>query len=125
MDISTLVPNERVIEIKHPATDADIGIKVTLVSLDDEKTKQTRRRVINKRIELEKKGKNFRADDIEENEFDLIFASMTAWEWYDAEFHGEKPAFNEANVKKVLAELPWFKRQISEAIGDEKAFFQG
>lgn len=125
MDISTLTPNERVIEIKHPATDADIGIKVTLVSLDDEKTKQTRRRVINKRIELEKKGKNFRADDIEENEFDLIFASMTGWEWYDAEFHGEKPAFNEANVKKVLTELPWFKRQIAEAIGDEKAFFQG
>ena len=125
MDISTLIPNERVIEIKHPVTDANIGIKVTVVSLDDEKTKQTRRRVINKRIELEKKGKNFRADDIEENEFDLIFASMTGWEWYDAEFHGEKPAFNEANVKKVLAELPWFKRQISEAIGDEKAFFQG
>lgn len=125
MDISTLVPNERVIEIKHPVTDANIGIKVTVVSLDDEKTKQTRRRVINKRIELEKKGKNFRADDIEENEFDLIFASMTGWEWYDAEFHGEKPAFNEANVKKVLNELPWFKRQISEAIGDEKAFFQG
>lgn len=125
MDISTLIPNERVIEIKHPVTDANIGIKVTVVSLDDEKTKQTRRRVINKRIELEKKGKNFRADDIEENEFDLIFASMTGWEWYDAEFHGEKPAFNEANVKKVLNELPWFKRQISEAIGDEKAFFQG
>lgn len=125
MDISTLIPNERVIEIKHPVTDEKVGIRVTLVSLDDEKTKQTRRRVINKRIEFEKKGKNFRADDIEENEMDLIISSMTGWEWYDADFNGEKPVFNEANVKKVLDNLPWFKRQIAEAISDEKAFFQG
>lgn len=124
MDISTLVLNDRVIEIKHPVDDSNLGIRVVLVSLDDDKTKQIRRKFINKRLELEKKGKSFRADDIEENETDLLIASMVGWEWYDADFHGEKPAFNENNARKVLTELPWFKKQISEAVSDEKAFFQ-
>lgn len=124
MDISTLTPNERIIEIKHPATDENLGIRVTIVSLDDDKTKQIRRQFINKRLELEKKGKSFRADDIEENELDLLIASMTGWDWYDAEFHGEKLEFNANNVKKVFKELPWFKKQVSEAVSDEKAFFQ-
>lgn len=125
MDISTLVPNERIIEIKHPANDEKLGIRVTIVSLNDNKTKQIRRQFINKRLELEKKGKSFKADDIEENETDLLIASMTGWDWYDAEFHGEKLDFNESNIKKVFRELPWFKDQISEAVSDEKAFFQG
>ena len=124
MDISTLTPNERIIEIKHPATDENLGIRVTIVSLDDDKTKQIRRQFINKRLELEKKGKSFRADDIEENEVDLLIASMTGWDWYDAEFHGEKLEFTTHNIKKVFRELPWFKKQVSEAVSDEKAFFQ-
>ena len=124
MDISTLTPNERIIEIKHPANDENLGIRVTIVSLNDNKTKQIRRQFINKRLELEKKGKSFKADDIEENETDLLIASMTGWDWYDAEFHGEKLEFNENNVKKVFHELPWFKDQVSEAVSDEKAFFQ-
>ena len=123
MDISTLTPNERIIEIKHPANDENLGIRVTIVSLNDNKTKQIRRQFINKRLELEKKGKSFRADDIEENEIDLLIASMTGWDWYDAEFHGEKPEFNENSIKKVFHELPWFKDQVSEAVSDEKAFF--
>ena len=125
MDISTLVPNERIIEIKHPANDEKLCIRVTIVSLNDNKTKQIRRQFINKRLELEKKGKSFKADDIEENETDLLIASMTGWDWYDAEFHVEKLDFNESNIKKVFRELPWFKDQISEAVSDEKAFFQG
>ena len=124
MDISTLTPNERIIEIKHPANEENLGIRVTIVSLNDNKTKQIRRQFINKRLELEKKGKSFKADDIEENEIDLLIASMTGWDWYDAEFHGEKLEFNENNIKKVFRELPWFKDQVSEAVSDEKAFFQ-
>lgn len=126
MDISTLKPNDRIIEIKHPVNDSEnIGIRVTIISLNDEKMKSVRRRFINKRLELEKKGKSFRADDIEDNELDLLVASITGWEWYgDVEFNGSKPEFTQANVRKVLTEFEWFKNQIAEAVGDDKAFFQ-
>lgn len=126
MDISTLIPSERIIEIKHPVKDENLGIRVNIISLNDEKMKQIRRRFINKRIELEKKGKSFRADDIESNEIDLLVACITGWDWYgeDITFNGSKPDFNEANVRNVLNTFAWFKDQVSEAVGDEKAFFQ-
>lgn len=126
MDISTLIPVERIIEIKHPVKDENLGIRVNIISLNDEKMKQIRRKFINKRIELEKKGKSFRADDIESNEIDLLVACITGWDWYgeDVTFNGSKPDFNEANVRNVLNTFGWFKDQISEAVGDEKAFFQ-
>lgn len=126
MDISTLIPVERIIEIKHPVKDENLGIRVNIISLNDEKMKQIRRKFINKRIELEKKGKSFRADDIESNEIDLLVACITGWDWYgeDITFNGSKPDFNEANVRNVLNTFGWFKDQVSEAVGDEKAFFQ-
>lgn len=126
MDISTLIPVERIIEIKHPVKDENLGIRVNIISLNDEKMKQIRRKFINKRIELEKKGKSFRADDIESNEIDLLVACITGWDWYgeDVTFNGSKPDFNEANVRNVLNTFSWFKDQVSEAVGDEKAFFQ-
>ena len=125
MDINTLVPVERIIEIKHPAKDENLGIRVTIVSMNDEKVKYIRRKFINNRIELEKKGKSFKADDIESNEIDLLLACITGWDWYgDIDFNGSKPEFNEANVKKVLNTFRWFKDQLTEAVSDEKAFFQ-
>lgn len=126
MDISSIKPAERIIEILHPGTGEKLGITVSVISLNDERLNQVRRRIQNKRIDLEKRGKTFKADDIEENEFELFVATMTGWSWEgDNTFNGEKPAFNERNVKAVLKELPWFKDQVREAIGDEKAFFIG
>lgn len=125
MDISNLKPVERIIEIVHPATGEKLGITVSVLSLNDERMAQIRRKIQNKRIELEKRNKTFKADDLEENELELLVAGITGWSW-DGEitYHDEKPVFNEKNVKSVLKELPWFKDQIMEAIGDEKAFFQ-
>ena len=126
MDISTLIPTERLIEIKHPVTEKNLGIRVSVISLNDERMKQIRRRFINKRIELEKRGKSFRADEIETNEIDLLVSCIVSWDWYgdDVTFNGSKPDFNEVNVRNVLNTFSWFKDQISEAVGDEKAFFQ-
>nr|DAU20382.1 MAG TPA: hypothetical protein [Caudoviricetes sp.] len=124
MDIAKLKPAERIIEIIHPATGENVGIRVTVISLVDERMKAVRRRFQNKKIELEKRGKTFKADDLEENATELLLNAITGWDWYDAEFNGEKPVFNEKNVKTVLNEFSWFKNQIVEAIDDEKAFFQ-
>lgn len=126
MDISTLIPTERLIEIKHPVTEKNLGIRVSIISLNDDKMKQLRRKFINKRLDLEKKGKSFKADDIESNEIDLLVGCIVSWDWYgDINFKGSKPEFNEMNVRNVLNTFSWFKEQVSEAIGDEKAFFQG
>lgn len=125
MDIAATKPVERVISIVHPVTGEDTGITVHLMSIQDERMKRVKRRIQDERMKLERRGKSFDASQQEDNILSLIFHSMTGWEWSgDVKFHGEKPAFNEVNVKKVLTELYWFQKQIDEALDDEKAFFQ-
>lgn len=125
MDLANLKPVERMIDILHPSTGEKIGVSVTVLSINDEKMATAKRRIQNKKLELDRRGKTFKADDLEENEMELLTTAITGWNWEgDVDFHGEKPAFNEKNVKAVLKELTWFKQQIMEAVGDEKAFFQ-
>lgn len=125
MDLANLKPVERIIDIVHPSTGEKIGVSVTVLSINDEKMAAAKRRIQNKKLELDRRGKTFKADDLEENEMELLTTAITGWNWEgDVDFHGEKPAFNEKNVKAVLKELTWFKQQIMEAVGDEKAFFQ-
>lgn len=126
MDVSSLVPSERLIEITHPKTGEYLGIKITLLSLMDEKMVKIKRRIADNHLALTRKGKSLKSSEIEDNENLLIFEAMTGWIWEDdANWKGEKPEFNLKNVKEILNApgFEWFKRQLAEAIEDESAFF--
>ncbi len=124
MDLNDLKPTERLVEILHPGTGEPIGIRVSIMSITDERMNKLRRKIQDERLRLETRGKNFKSDDVEENRNHLSFAAMTAWDWYgDITFDGVKPAFNQSQVSKVLTAFPWFRDQVEEAISDEKAFF--
>lgn len=125
MDISVIKSSERIIEILHPASKEPLGIRVTLMSLDDERMKKIKRSILDRRLHLEARAKHFKAEEIEDNRNALIFSAMTGWEFYgeDATFKGEKPVFNRKNVYAVFDELEWFRDQLDEEIGDTKAFF--
>ena len=113
MDICEIKPVEREIEIVHPKSGEPLGIKVTVLSLNDPKMASLKRRIINQRLDLERRGKTFKADDIEENNVSLLIAAMVDWKWEgESSFMGEKPEFNEKNIKAVF-----------EAVGDEESFF--
>lgn len=123
MDISNLSPQERIVEINHPGTGEPLGVKVTLLSLLDERMKKIKRRLTDNRLMLDQKGKKFKAADIEENENALLFEAITSWVWEgEANWKGEKPEFNRKNVYEVLRQ-EWFKNQLMEAVGDEQSFF--
>lgn len=125
MDISSLVPTERLYEVKHPKTDEPIGIIVSLVSIDDDKLKAVKRRIADKRAHLEARGKSLSGSDIDNNTNEIVFAAMTGWQWSDtAEWRGKKnPPFNKETVFDVLNTLAWFRNQLSEEIGATDRFF--
>lgn len=138
MDISGLKPGERTIEILHPATGAAIGIRVTIVSLDDDRLRQIKREITDNRMRLEQRGKPVKSEELEANTQRLLFAATKGWEWYNptgkkgdagfdeaeaATFNGEVPAYNQKNFIAVITVLPWFANQLSEAIGETQAFF--
>lgn len=134
-DIANIKPVERVVDILHPATKELLGVRVSLVSFDDERMKRVKRNITDRRLSLDAKGKNFKAEEMEDNTNSLLFSAMTGWEWYEVvddkgrvtaeqpTFNGEVPPFNRGKVIQVFTELPWFRFQIDEAIGDDQAFF--
>jgi len=124
-DISAIKPVERTVEIKHPGGGALLGIRVKLMSIDDERMQRARRKIEDRRLHLAKRNKTFTADEIDENKNFVYFTAMTGWEWYDdATFHDEIPEFNQRNVYAVFTELPWFRDQIENELGETEAFFQ-
>ena len=141
-DISAIQPSNRTVEIVHPADPAmTIGIRVSIVSINDERVKKVRRKIQDEKLRLESRGKAFKADDVESNTNELLFNAMTGWEWYNptgkpgdkgfdearqASWKGNpSPEFNRATVMSILNDPTayWIADQISEAISDEKAFF--
>ena len=125
MELCELKPVERAIEIKHTSTGDDLGITVTLVSMNDPRMSAIKRRIRIQRLEQERRGKAINVDEVEKNEVDLLIGAITGWVWKgDTTFHGEKPECKAEKIQEVFKELPWFKEQIAEALGDEKSFFQ-
>ena len=130
-DIDSIVSGERTIEMKHPGNGALLGIRVSIMSITDPRMKKIRRQITDERLRLEARGKNFKADDIEDNRNKVTFSAMTGWEWYgknaDGEqitFRGTVPEFNRKNVYDVFDSKEWFRDQIDEEIGQEKDFFE-
>lgn len=126
MDICSLKPSERVIELLHPKTEEPIGVRVSIVSATDERTKKAKRRFLDEKLNLESRGKHLTSEKIEEINVSLLYSAMVSWEWYgeDITLNGEKnPVFNQKNVYFFLNSCPLFAAQIEKEVSDEKAFF--
>lgn len=140
MDLKDLQPTERVYEMLHPGTKQPLGVRVTLLHVDDDRLKVLRRKIQDERYRQEQRGKAFKTEQYENNVNEICYTAITAWEWYNptgdagkkghkpeaqAKFNGEIPQLNKKNVMDVFEKLPWFRRQIFEEIGDDEAFFGG
>lgn len=138
VDITSIKPIERTVEINHPGTHAPIGLRVFLISMNDDRMKALKRNITKKRMELEKRGKVFSVDDIEENTRNLVYGVTTGWEWYNPtgnlgdtdydeaamlDFHGEQPEFNIRNFNRVYDEIDWFGTQIQTEVQQDEEFF--
>lgn len=123
MDFSEVKLAERVVNILHPKTGEDTGIKVTVVSIEDAKLKRIKRKLRDENLRLQARGKSFKAEDEEENLDTILFNAMTGWVWEGkAVWRGSKPEFNMKNVRDVFDNFVSFRQQIAEAVEDTSAF---
>ncbi len=104
-DLSTIVPAERELDIKHPATDEPVGLTITLLPDAHPQVRAASRKTLNER--LAGKGAKPTAERLEQGRIDMLVASVGAWDWKgDLTFHGSKPEFTNANLRAVFKELP-------------------
>jgi hypothetical protein len=137
-DIADIKSSDRTVEALHPGTGTPVGIRLTIMSVEDERLKSLRRKFIDDRQYAEARGKTLKAEQIEENQITLNTAAITGWEWYNPtgkegdkgydpdampDFHGEVPEFNKKNVRAVMTEVEWLRFFITNEFSDTKAFF--
>lgn len=123
MDILALAPNTITVDLKHPATDAPLGVKVELQSLESDEVKAVERTLKNKAL---KSGRNnVTAERIDDNTTAILSAAIVGWVFSgDANLGGDKkPACTPANKRKLLS-VAALAKQIDLALGNEAAFFE-
>lgn len=131
MEIGELKPQTRELEINHPGRDVPLGIRLTILSMDDPKMQGVKRSLVNHRLNVEQKGKHLKADDIDENLQTILLSAILGWKWYNPtedeatqpKLEGDTdPEFCPRNVKKLLAH-EWFRDQVNAGISDRAAFY--
>lgn len=131
-NLSGIKPNERIIEMLHPNDGKKLGVTVTLMSMDDERYIRTKRYYQDQSLKRQQSGRPFKAEEVEANTDNVVFSAMTGWKWEknedgeEATFgpgEGIKPEFTKKNVLEVFKELPWFRRQLDEELGDTINFY--
>ncbi|QTK36150.1 hypothetical protein [Xanthomonas citri] len=121
-ELTTIVAAERAIDIKHPATEVPVGLRITLLPDTHPKVREASRKALDDR--LQGKGK-VTAAKMEQGRTDMLVASVGAWEWQgDLTFHGAKPPLTDESVRKVLKELPWIGDQLEVELGNRAEFFR-
>lgn len=137
LDTSQTAENGVAVELRHPKTNAPLGMRIFVAGVDSETYRSQIRRQQNRRMEQARRsrGLNISAEELENDALDLLVACTKGWE-ADIEEHGEKktvPAlpmsdgllpFSPENVRKVYASpgLAWLREQVDTDMGDRGNF---
>src|SRR5690606_37323083 len=117
MDLSTLVPIERVVDVLHPKTVEPTGLKLTLAHDSDPRVIDATRKVFE---EARTKG-----DVDPERGRRLTMAHVVGWEWTgEVNFRGEAPAFSTEALADVC-KVPPVAAAIFRAVNDDAGFYKG
>jgi hypothetical protein len=112
------------IELHHPITGADLGIKVSVVGRDSDRFKEIQTAQNRKRMsKIQKFG--MRASgmvgaDADTDGIELLAACTTGWT--NMVMGGREVPFTVANAAEIYTLHPWIKEQVDVAIADRALF---
>lgn len=123
MDILSIKPGRLTVDILHPGTQNPIGLKIEVVSLEDERVKGMERQLKNRAL---RGGRNsVTAEKMESSTLEILMAAIVGWTWVGELTLGgmQNPEFTKENVLRLLKDAPWAAKQIDVALGDDASFF--
>lgn len=117
MDIGSLIPVERVVDVLDPRNGKPTGLRLTVAHDSDERVVAAMRKLYD---EAREKG----GDDSNRG-LRATMAHIVGWEWTgDANFKGEKPKFTPEKLAEVCA-IPAVGSAVYRAVADEAGFYKG
>lgn len=117
MDLSTLVPVERTVDVMNPKTNEPTGLRLTVAHESDPRVMEAARKIYDEaRI----------AGGLDpERGRRLTMAHVVGWEWTgEAQFKGERPDFSQEKLAEVCA-VPPVSAAIFKAVNDDAGFYKG
>lgn len=116
MDLSTLVPVERTVDVLHPVTKEPTGLKLTVAHDSDPRVIAEMRRVLDEPRNSD--------DNDQDRGRKLTMAHVVGWEWTgDATFNGERPAFSPEALAAVC-KVPVVGTAVLRAVSDDAGFYK-
>lgn len=116
MDIGSLIPVERTVDVLDPRTGNPTGLKLIIAHDSDE-------RVIAAIRKLYDEARDGKPDDARGTR--AVMAHVVGWEWTgEANFRGERPEFTPEKLAEVCA-VPAVASAVYRAVTDEAGFYKG
>jgi len=117
MDLSTLVPVERTVDVLHPKTNEPTGLQLTVAHESDPRVMEAVRKIYDEA----RTGGGLDADRGRR----LTMAHVVGWNWTgEAQFKGERPEFSQEKLAEVCT-VPPVAAAIFKAVNDDAGFYKG
>lgn len=125
LNLAEIKPQTHSHEVTKPGSAEPIGLRLELVSMNDERTKAARRSLENKHLHRRQRNKSLTADELHKDRVETVVGAVVGWTWHSGlSWNDEELEFTKPNLRTVLEALPWLVDQLDEAIGDEANFFR-
>jgi hypothetical protein len=111
------------IDLYHPTSGADLGIKIHIIGRDSDKFRETQAAQGRKRLaKMKKTGfqTNGLQADTESDGIELLAHCTTGWE--GMVMGGKAVPFSFDNAVAIYTSHPWIKEQVDAAIADRSLF---
>jgi hypothetical protein len=125
MDLAKIVDCEFLydLELRHPVTDAPIGVVFKIRSTGSDAYKRVLRQHTDRNLQRRIKNKMPKSIQIEQEELEKLAACIVAWDWGTALYEEKKPP--ELSMKSamyVLEKTGWIFGQVAAAADNVENF---
>lgn len=111
------------INIAHPLTGEETGMKIRVVSLDSDKYHQISMKLQNENIKYARKNRGkTTAEKLSSDAIELL-ANVTVG-WDNIKINGKDLPFSLENARKLYEDYAFIKEQVDEFIGDRRNFIK-
>lgn len=126
MELSKLKANpSTVIDLIHPDPEQNpTGVTITLASRDSDPVKAVMAKAMDKRLVALRKGSHKPVNPAEFEAEAINTLSAAVLDWSGLTEGGEPLPCTPENVRALLTDNAWIRRQLDEAMGNEALFFE-
>lgn len=123
MELGSIQSSLRLVEIKHPKTNENIGLRVAIQPSWAEDVRRVTHDNSSQLIVANREGRDQTFEEREAASMRFFAAIIVGWDWYDATLDGEKPELSLKAIETLFKRFPWIRIQVDNEAAKDKDFF--